>query len=186
MTFAKKMMTATAALALTAGAAFADEMKNPMVGGAEMFADKNIVENAVNSADHTTLVAAVKAAGLVDTLAGEGPFTVFAPTNDAFAELDMPLQGEEAQAARVAILREHIVPGFLTREDIAGAIDGAGGSGEMQTMGSNTLTFTKDGDTLVVASSDGTQARVSGTAISGANGTVFPVDGVLKSLDAPG
>ena len=124
--------------------------------------------------------------GLQGVFDGNAPYTVFAPTNDAFAELDMPLQGEEAQAARVAILREHIVPGFLTREDIAGAIDGAGGSVEMQTMGSNTLTFTKDGDTLVVASSDGTQARVSGTAISGANGTVFPVDGVLKSLDAPG
>ena len=80
MTFTKKMMSATAALALTAGAAFADAHSmnhmNNMVGGAEMFADKNIVENAVNSADHTTLVAAVKAAGLVDTLSGPGPFTV--------------------------------------------------------------------------------------------------------------
>ena len=103
MTFAKKMMTATAALALTAGAAFADEMKNPMVGGAEMFADKNIVENAVNSADHTTLVAAVKAAGLVDTLAGEGPFTVFAPreqrASDRNPDLPRGRQGRDVRRA---------------------------------------------------------------------------------------
>lgn len=124
--------------------------------------------------------------GLQGVFDGNAPYTVFAPTNDAFAELEMPLEGEEAQAARVAILREHIVPGFMTREDIAGAIDGAGGSVEMQTMGSNTLTFTEEGDTIVIASSDGMQARVSGTGMSGANGTVFPVDGVLKSLDAPG
>jgi uncharacterized surface protein with fasciclin (FAS1) repeats len=83
MTF-KTLMTATATAAVLASGAYAE---NPMVGGAAMYADKNIVENAANSADHTTLVAAVKAAGLVETLSGEGPLTVFAPTNDAFAKL---------------------------------------------------------------------------------------------------
>src|SRR5690606_1300388 len=83
--FTKTMLAGTVAFATLAGAAFAQT--NPMVGGAEMFADKNIVENAANSADHTTLVAAVQAAGLVETLQGEGPFTVFAPTNEAFAAL---------------------------------------------------------------------------------------------------
>ena len=88
MTLTKAALTLST-IVLSASSAFAAShaMENPMVGGAEMFAEKNIVENAVNSADHTTLVAAVKAAGLVDTLAGPGPFTVFAPVNDAFAAL---------------------------------------------------------------------------------------------------
>lgn len=124
--------------------------------------------------------------GLQNVFDGNAPYTIFAPTDDAFDALDIPLDGEEAQAARVAILREHIVPGFLTRDDIVGAIESGGGSVEMQTMGSNTLTFSEDGGTLVVASSDGTEARVAGAVMSGANGSVFPIDGVLKSTDEPG
>ncbi|WP_120076861.1 fasciclin domain-containing protein [Aurantiacibacter odishensis] len=123
--------------------------------------------------------------GLQNVFDGNAPYTIFAPTDDAFEALEIPLEGEEAQAARVAILREHIVPGFLTRDDIVGAIESGGGSVEMQTMGSNTLTFSEDGDTLLVASSDGTEARVAGAGMSGANGSVFPIDGVLKSTDEP-
>ena len=124
--------------------------------------------------------------GLQNVFDGNAPYTIFAPTDDAFQALEIPLDGEEAQAARVAILREHIVPGFLTRDDIVGAIESGGGSVEMQTMGSNTLTFSEDGDTLLVTSSDGTEARVAGAGMSGANGSVFPIDGVLKSTDEPG
>lgn len=123
--------------------------------------------------------------GLQNVFDGNAPYTIFAPTDEAFAALDIPLDGEEAQAARVAILREHIVPGFLTREDIVGAIESGGGSVEMQTMGSNTLTFSGDGDTLLITSSDGTEARVAGAGLSGINGSVFPLDGVLKSTEAP-
>ncbi len=139
-----------------------------------------------DSPDLSTTAEILGDTGLQSVFDGNAPYTVFAPTNEAFAAQDIPLEGEEAQAARVAILREHIVPGFLTRADIVGAVESSGGSVEMQTMGSNTLTFTQDGDTLVIASSDGSQARETGAGISGANGSVFPVDGVLKSLDAPG
>mgnify|MGYP003654629032 CR=1 FL=1 len=129
MTFTKKMMSATAALALTAGAAFADAHSmnhmNNMVGGAEMFAEKNIIENAVNSADHTTLVAAVKAAGLVETLSGPGPFTVFAPTNEAFDRLepgavDMLLKPENKDQLTKVLTDEGKI--LLTDENDNGAL----------------------------------------------------------------
>src|SRR5579872_3790985 len=102
-----------------------------MVGGAPMYPNKNIVQNAVNSKDHTTLVAAVKAAGLVDTLEGPGPFTVFAPTNEAFAKLpagtvDTLLMAQN-KGQLTAILTYHVVPGHLTAADIAGQIDQMGG-----------------------------------------------------------
>lgn len=99
---------------------------NPMVGGAAMYPNKNIVENAVNSADHTTLVAAVKAAGLVDTLEGPGPFTVFAPTNEAFAKLPAGtvdnLLKPENKAMLTKILTYHVVSGKLSTQDMRGAV----------------------------------------------------------------
>ena len=102
-----------------------------MVGGAPMYPSKNIVENAVNSKDHTTLVAAVKAAGLVDTLEGAGPFTVFAPTNEAFAELPKgtveTLLKPENKDKLTAVLTYHVVPGRLTAQDLADKIDQMGG-----------------------------------------------------------
>src|SRR5215510_4065470 len=115
--------TRTAALALTAIAftAVTAAAQNPMVGGKEMFPSKNIIENAVNSADHTTLVAAVKAAGLVDTLQGAGPFTVFAPTNAAFQKLPAgtvdTLLKPENKAMLTAVLTYHVVPGRLSSVD---------------------------------------------------------------------
>lgn len=122
--------------------------------------------------------------GLRGVFDGAAPYTIFAPTDEAFEQIDIPLEDEEARAARVAIMREHIVPGFLTLDDIVTAVQRAGGSVEMQTMGSNTLTFSGDADDLVITSSDGSEAHVSGAALSGANGTVFPVDGVLKSMES--
>lgn len=123
--------------------------------------------------------------GLQAVFDGNAPYTVFAPTDEAFETLDLPMDGAEAGAARVAILREHIVPGFLTLEDIAAAIESAGGSVEMQTMGSNTLTLSGDVNEITITSSDGSEARIVDAGLSGLNGTVIPIDAVLKSLDAP-
>src|SRR5271163_651202 len=121
-----RLLSATAVIALTIGAGAMAAM-DPMVGGAAMYPSKNIVENAVNSKDHTTLVAAVKAAGLVPTLESAGPFTVFAPTNEAFAALPPgavdTLLKPENKAKLTAVLTYHVVPGRLTAADIAGKID---------------------------------------------------------------
>ena len=107
-------------------------MANPMVGGAEMFADKNIVENAVNSADHTTLMVAVTAAGLVDTLAGEGPFTVFAPTNDAFGKITeeslAALLLPENKAFLTKVLTCHVVGKAVLSDALGGMINDDGGA----------------------------------------------------------
>ena len=115
----KSLFLSAAALALSAGMAFAE---NPMVGGAAMFDTKNIIENAVNSADHTTLVAAVTAAGLVETLSGAGPFTVLAPTNDAFAKLPAgtveSLLKPENKEKLAGILAYHVVPGNIKAADM--------------------------------------------------------------------
>ncbi|MFB0613535.1 fasciclin domain-containing protein [Aurantiacibacter poecillastricola] len=124
-------------------------------------------------------------AGLRPMFDGSVPYTVFAPTNAAYDGLNVELGSVDAGAARAAILREHIVPGHLTREDIAAAIASTGGAVEMQTMGSGTLTFTGDAENLRVASSDGSEASVSGTVLQGPNGAVFPVDGLLKTIDQP-
>jgi uncharacterized surface protein with fasciclin (FAS1) repeats len=122
----KRGILFTVVALLLAGAALVSAQNNPMVGGAAMLPTKNIIENAVNSADHTTLVAAVKAAGLVDTLEGAGPFTVFAPTNEAFAKLpagtvDMLLKPEN-KATLTKVLTYHVVAGHWSSNDIQKAI----------------------------------------------------------------
>src|SRR5271167_4114763 len=123
--------------------------KTVMVGGAPMYPTKNIVENAVNSKDHTTLVAAVKAAGLVDTLASPGPFTVFAPTNEAFAALPKgtveTLLKPENKDKLTAILTYHVVPGRMTAADIAKQIDAMGGKLTLKTVQGEDLTFERAG-----------------------------------------
>ncbi len=186
MTFAKKMMTATAALALTAGAAFAasHSMKNPMVGGAEMFAEKNIVENAVNSADHTTLVAAVKAAGLVDTLSGDGPFTVFAPTNAAFERLapgtvEMLLKPEN-KAMLTKILTCHVVGKAVMSDALQGMIMDDGGKHPVPTLGGCTLeaSYTDDGK-MMLADENGNAAFVTIADVKQSNGVIHVIDGVM-------
>lgn len=130
----------------------------------------------------STASAMLADAGLSSVLDGNAPYTVFAPVNAAFDGSTLPLTEEEARPVRAAIMRDHIVPGFLTAADIASAIESGAGSVELQTMGANTLTFTGTADDLTITSSDGSRAQFSGNALHGANGTVFPVSGVLKSL----
>ena len=132
--------------------AFAETTK--MVGGAAMYPSKNIIENAVNSKDHTTLVAAVKAAGLVDTLEGAGPFTVFAPTNEAFARLPAgtveTLLKPENKGMLTSILTYHVVPGRLTEAEIDSLIRDGGGKAMMKTVQGEELTFQRSGGTAKV------------------------------------
>lgn len=138
-------------LALTFGftAVHANAQKDPMVGGAAMYPTKNIVENAVNSKDHTTLVAAVKAAGLVDTLEGPGPFTVFAPTNEAFDKLPAGIVDNllkpENKPTLVKILTYHVVPGKVTTKDLKKMIKQGNGKAELKTVSGGTLTATVQG-----------------------------------------
>lgn len=161
--------------------AYAQE--NPMVGGAAMFADKNIIENAVNSADHTTLVAAVQAAGLVDALSGEGPFTVFAPTNDAFAKLPdgtvETLLEPENKDMLTKILTAHVVAGNLTGEDLARLADANGGRYNMVTLSGDALTADMVGSKLYVFDESGGAAEVTIGNVRQSNGVIHVVNDVL-------
>ena len=180
MTFAKLSLS-VAALALLAGAAFAE---NPMVGGAAMYADKNIVENAVNSADHTTLVAAVKAAGLVDTLMSAGPFTVFAPTNEAFAKLPAgtveTLLKPENKDMLVKILTCHVVAADAMSETIKGMIQADGGSHKVKTVGGCEFTVKTTGDGgISITDEMGNVANVTIADVEQSNGVIHVIDTVL-------
>ncbi len=179
MTFAKTL-TATAAAALLAGTAFA---ANPMVGGAEMYADKNIVENAVNSADHTTLVAAVQAAGLVETLSGEGPFTVFAPTNAAFEALpegtvETLLQPENKDQL-TKILTCHVVAADVMSAALAEMIIADNGAHEITTVGGCVFTAKQMGTDIVIEDENGGSATVTIADVDQSNGVIHVVDSVL-------
>ena len=169
-----------AVLLAGAGAAFA---ANPMVGGAPMYDTRNIVENAVNSADHTTLVAAVKAAGLVETLAGPGPFTVFAPNNQAFAALPAgtveSLLEPENKPMLTAVLTYHVVPGRLTSGELRRKVTEMGGAWSVRTVNGEDLTFKIDGSTLFVADAKGDIARVTIPDVIQSNGVIHGVDTVL-------
>lgn len=185
MTFAKLTATTTA-LALTATLAFAEshaETGNPMVGGAAMFAEKNIIENALNSADHTTLVAAVKAAGLVDTLMGDGPFTVFAPTNAAFDMLKAgtveTLLKPENKAMLTKILTCHVVAADAMSMAIKGMIDDDGGKHPVPTVGGCTLQATYDGDMITIEDERGRSAKVTIADVKQSNGVIHVIDAVL-------
>ncbi len=169
-------------LALTSisGVAYA---KNPTVGGAPMYANKNIVENAVNSKDHTTLVAAVKAAGLVDTLAGPGPFTVFAPTNEAFKKLPAGtvdnLLKPENKGQLQAVLTYHVVPGALTAKDLMEQIKAGGGKASLKTVQGEPLTVTAKGKTIDVTDSKGDVSKVTIPNVMQSNGVIHVVNAVL-------
>ncbi len=167
-------------LTLTSGAAFA---KDPIVGGAPMFANKNIVENAVNSKDHTTLVAAVKAAGLVDTLSGPGPFTVFAPTNEAFAKLPKGtvdnLLKPENKGQLQSVLTYHVVPGALTAKDLMDKIKEGGGKAELKTVQGEPLTFKTVGKGIEVTDSKGDHAKVTIPNVMQSNGVIHVVNTVM-------
>lgn len=185
MTF-KTTLLATAALATVAfsGAALADHHgENPMVGGAAMMADMNIIENAVNSADHTTLVAAVQAAGLVETLQGEGPFTVFAPTNDAFAALPEgtveTLLMEENKDQLVQILTCHVLAANAMASDVVMMVDEDGGSHAVTTVGGCEFTITYEGDNVMIEDGQGNIANVTIADVKQSNGVIHVIDAVL-------
>lgn len=177
---------AAAALALSAGfAAPAHAQKNPMVGGAPMYANKTIVENAVNSKDHTTLVAAVKAADLVGTLSGPGPFTVFAPTNTAFAKLPPGTVEQLVQPMMkpqlTSILTYHVVPGRMTSADLMRAIEQGGGEAKLKTVQGGTLTAIpgRSGKSVFLTDAKGNTVRVTTANVIQSNGVIHVVDGVL-------
>ncbi|MCQ0093620.1 fasciclin domain-containing protein [Roseovarius sp. M141] len=174
------MMTATATAAILATGAHAE---NPMVGGAAMYADKNIIENAVNSDDHKTLVAAVQAAGLVETLSGEGPFTVFAPTDDAFAKLpegtvDTLLKPENKDQL-TKILTCHVVGADAMSGAIMGMIDDDGGAHIVPTLGGCMLNATYDGDKIMLADEQGQTITVTIADVDQSNGVIHVVDTVI-------
>jgi len=173
--------TLTAVLALTVAApAFAE---NPMVGGAAMYENKNIVENAVNSADHTTLVAAVKAAGLVDTLSGAGPFTVFAPTNEAFAKLPAGtvenLLKPENKEMLTKILTCHVVAADASSEMIKAMIQGDGGKHVVKTVGGCEVTAMSKGGNVMIEDGQGNVATVTIADVKQSNGVIHVIDTVL-------
>ncbi len=153
------------------------------VGGAPMYASKNIVENAVNSNDHTTLVAAVKAAGLVATLQGAGPFTVFAPTNAAFEKLPKgtvtTLVKPENKATLTRILTYHVVAGKWDAKSIAKMIKEGNGSAALKTVSGGTLTATMNGDKLVLTDEKGGISTVTIANVFQSNGVIHVVDTVL-------
>lgn len=189
------LMAAVAACALPLGACMTttgDGMSNMqseqtvMVGGAAMYPSRNIVENAVNSRDHTTLVAAVKAAGLVDTLSGAGPFTVFAPTNAAFAALPAgtveTLLKPENQAMLQGILTYHVVPGRLTASNLMSQIRAGGGAARLRTVQGGTLTARMQGNALVLIDGKGGIATVTQADVLQSNGVIH----VTNAVSVPG
>jgi len=170
-------IVATSAPMLIAGS------KDPMVGGAAMYASKDIIDNAVNSKDHTTLVAAVKAAGLVDTLKGPGPFTVFAPTNEAFAKLPAgtvdTLLKPENKAMLTSVLTYHVVSGTMTSKMIAAAIKAGHGSATLTTVQGEPLTATMKMGKLVLTDAKGGMSTVTIKDVMQSNGVIHVVDTVL-------
>ena len=157
--------------------------KTVEVGGAPMYPSKTIVENAVNSKDHTTLVAAVKAAGLVETLSGKGPFTVFAPTNAAFAKLPAgtvdTLVKPESKATLTKILTYHVVPGTHTATQIVAAIKAGNGKATMKTVEGENLTFMMAGAGVEVVDAKGGKSMVTIPDVMQSNGVIHVVDTVL-------
>jgi len=176
------LVTGFALTTIAAQPTFSKDM-TVMVGGAAMYPSRTIVENAVNSKDHTTLVAAVKAAGLVDTLSGPGPFTVFAPTNEAFAKLpagtvDTLLKPENKQQL-VGVLTYHVVPGRLTAKDLMNQAMKAGGKTTLKTVEGDELTVqAKDGD-LWIWDAKGNGAKITISNVMQSNGVIHVIDTVL-------
>jgi uncharacterized surface protein with fasciclin (FAS1) repeats len=172
-------MLAIVAMATTTAVA----QKTVMVGGAAMFPTKNIIENAVNSKDHTTLVAAVKAAGLVETLSGAGPFTVFAPTNAAFAKLPKGtvdgLLKPESKDALTGVLTYHVVAGRISAADVVAAIKKGGGKFVAKTVAGGDLTFSLKGKKVQITDANGGKSYVTIADVNQSNGVIHVVDAVL-------
>lgn len=157
--------------------------KNPIVGGKEMFPNKNIVENAVNSADHTTLVAAVKAAGLVDTLMSPGPFTVFAPTNAAFAKLPAgtvdTLLKPENKGTLTKVLTYHVVAGRMSSADLKKAIKKEQGTATLTTVSGGILWATMKGNDILLKDEKGSWSTITQANVFQSNGVIHVVDSVV-------
>ena len=183
------LLFAVASIAIANGSASAQmqmnkmDATNPMVGGAAMLRSRDIIDNAVNSADHTTLVAAVKAAGLVETLKSRGPFTVFAPTNEAFAKLpagtvDMLLKPENKEML-TKILTYHVLAGKFDSQAIAKRIRKGHGSAKFTTVSGDILTASMSGKDLILRDVKGGTARVTTGDVYQSNGVIHVVDSVL-------
>jgi len=177
----RKIAAAFAVMALAIAAVAA--MNNPVVGGQEMYPTKNIVENAVNSADHTTLVAAVKAAGLVETLEGPGPFTVFAPTNEAFAKLPSgtvdTLLKPENKATLTKVLTYHVVAGRLSAHDLMKMIKEGKGTAELTTVEGGKLWVMQSGKSIMLKDEKGGTATVTIANVFQSNGVIHVIDSVV-------
>ncbi len=158
--------------------------KTVTVGGAEMYPSKDIIDNAVNSKDHTTLVAAVKAAGLVETLKGPGPFTVFAPTNEAFAKLPKgtvdTLLKPENKPTLSKILTYHVVAGTMTANDIVSAIKTGKGKASLKTVAGGMLTAKMNGSNVTITDEKGTVSTVKIADVVQKNGVIHSVDTVVQ------
>lgn len=158
-------------------------MANPKVGGAAMYANKNIIENAVNSKDHTTLVAAVKAAGLVDTLMGPGPFTVLAPVNSAFAALPAGtvenLLKPENKATLAKILACHVIPAKAMSSAIKQMAKADGGTHVVDTVGGCKLKLSMKGKRVIITDENGGVAHVTIADVKQSNGVIHVIDAVL-------
>lgn len=179
-----RALTAVAtALALSLASPLLSAQKDPTVGGAAMYPSKNIVENAANSPVHTTLVAAVKAAGLVSTLEGPGPYTVFAPVNSAFDKLPAgtvdTLLKPESKGQLVKILTYHVVSGKVSSRDLVKQIKAGGGKAELKTVEGGTLTATLEGGKVVLTDEKGGTATVTVADVYQSNGVIHVIDAVL-------
>ncbi len=168
---------------LLMGGLMVNAQSNPKVGGAAMYADKDIVSNAVNSKDHTTLVAAVKAAGLVETLQSPGPFTVFAPTNAAFDKLpegtvESLLQPDNKDKL-TAVLTYHVVAGKMNAKDVIAAIKKGGGKATLTTVQGEELTATLNGKKVMIMDAQGNTATVTIADVNQSNGVIHVIDTVL-------
>jgi uncharacterized surface protein with fasciclin (FAS1) repeats len=189
ITMKKTLITLMAGIALavtTFGSMTASAQTDPTVGGAPMYANKNIIENAVNSPIHKTLVAAVKAAGLVETLEGPGPFTVFAPTDDAFAKLPAGtvdnLVKPENKATLTKILTYHVIAGKISSKELIKAIKKGGGTYSAKTLEGGSLTFTLDGGKVKITDEKGGTAYVTTADVFQSNGVIHVIDSVLLPM----
>ena len=180
-------LSAVAAAALAVSAVALPTIAKEMtveVGGAPMYPSKNIIQNAVNSKDHTTLVAAVKAAGLVDTLSGKGPFTVFAPTNDAFAKLPAgtveTLLKPENKGTLTTVLTYHVVPGRLTASNLMKAVKDGGGQAKFKTVAGGEITVkSPSAGKLTITDAKGDAAKITIKNVLQSNGVIHVIDTVL-------
>ena len=169
--------------ALFVNTSFAQMEKSVIVGGAAMYPSKNIIQNAINSKDHTTLVAAVKAAGLVETLAGAGPFTVFAPTNDAFNMLPKgtveSLVMPENKATLTGILTYHVIPGRLSSKDLMDQVKAGNGTATLTTVAGGKLWVMKKDGKLWIKDEKGGVSQITIKDVNQSNGVIHVINHVL-------